>query len=93
MSQQYYFVNKATFDLNNKGDGTPEYILENDIIIYDDAEYEDDVPDAIASSLRLWNKIDSEVIIPYTLPEGLSSLQAVQIDRAIEEFTLKTCIR
>ena len=75
-----------------KGDEYPEYIFENDVIIYD---YDDEVPspDAVASVLRLWDKNGTEVTIPYTTPNGLSPHQENEINKAINEFESKTCIR
>ena len=35
----------------------------------------------------------TEVIIPYTMPEGVTSTQLREINRAIDEFHMKTFIR
>ena len=66
--------------LNGVGDDIgPEYIFEDDIIIYDAPNLEEDsLPDAVASALRLWDMKDMEVIVPYTTPLGLSDHQEEQ---------------
>ena len=57
----------------------PEYIFEDDMIIYDAPDSEEDsLPDAVASALRLWDMKDMEVIVPYTTPLGLSDHQEEQ---------------
>ena len=71
---------------------TPGYLFENDIVVYDD-DYDYSLPDAVGSVSRLWNKNGTEVIIPYTMPEGVTSMQLREINRAIDEFHKKTCIR
>ena len=67
-------------------------MFENDIIVYDD---NDDylTPDAVGDISRLWNKNGTEVIIPYTYPEGVTSHHLKEINKAIGEFHKKTCIR
>ena len=56
---------------NGADDSSPEYIFEDDIIVYDvqDSE-EDSLPDAVASALRLWDMKDMQVIVPYTTPSA-----------------------
>ena len=80
--------------LNNGADNfSPEYIFEDDIIVYDvqDSE-EDSLPDAVESALRLWDMKDMQVIVPYTTPNDLSDHQKEQINMALQEFNTKTCI-
>ena len=65
----------------------------DDIVIYDD---DDDVYsslDAVGYSSRLWDKIGNEVIIPYMISEGASEHHLLEINKAIDEFHKKTCIR
>ena len=72
----------------------PEYFFEEDIIIYDtDNDENGELGDAITSPIRLWVKNGTEVPIPYTVPDGLDDHQKEQIDRAITEFNMKTCIK
>ena len=69
-------------------------IVDGDIILYDDEEYADELySDAVELPSRLWPKVDDEVKIPYTLPNDVPEYDMTQIDRAIHEFHLKTCIR
>ena len=64
------------------------------MIIYDsEDEEEDSLNEAIITPIRLWEKIGTKVIIPYTVPQGLSDHQQTQIRRAMTEFHQKTCIR
>ena len=68
--------------------------MDGDIILYDDEEYIDELNyDAVGLPSRLWPKVDDEVKIPYTLPNDVPQFDKTQIDRAIDEFKLKTCIR
>ena len=73
----------------------PEYIFEDDIIVYDDNDEEEDQQsgDAISSPIRLWIKNGTEVLIPYSVPSGLSDHQKRQINTALAEFNMKTCIK
>ena len=73
-------------------DESPGYIFENDIIVYDD-DNDYSTPDAVSDISRLWKKNGTEVIIPYTYPEGVTSHHLKEIDKAIGEFHKKTCIR
>ena len=73
-------------------DGSPGYIFENDIVVYDDI-HDDSVPDAVGDVSRLWKKNGTEVIVPFTYPEGVTAHQLKEINRAIDEFHKKTCIR
>ena len=69
-------------------------MVEGDIVLYDEEEYQDEYySDAVEKTSRLWPKINGEVIIPYTLPNGVPEDDKAQIKRAIVEFHLKTCIR
>ena len=83
-----------TSPLNDIGANiSPEYIFEDDIIVYDTPDSEEDsLPDAVASALRLWDMKDMEVTVPYTVPDGLSDHQQEMINMALEEFKTKTCI-
>ena len=66
--------------------------MEGDIILYED--YQDEYYyDAVEKTSRLWQKTGDVVKIPYELPVDISDIHIVQIDRAIKEFHLKTCIR
>ena len=65
--------------------------MDGDIVLYDEEEYQ--YSDAVGLPSRLWPKINDEVIIPYTLPNDVPEYDLAQINRAIEEFHLKTCIR
>ena len=80
--------------LNGENDEVaPEYIFEDDMIVYDVEDSDGDyLPDVIASALRLWEMKDMKVLIPYTIPNGLSKHQADHINMALEEFKTKTCI-
>ena len=81
------------FDLFvNLDDDSPGYIFENDIVVYDDI-HDNSIPDAVGDISRLWEKNGSEVIIPFTYPEGVTSHQLQEIEKAIDEFHKKTCIR
>ena len=84
----------STNPLNGVSDNiSPEYIFEDDIIVYDSQDSEEDsLPDAIASALRLWDMKDMQVVVPFTTPDGLSDHQQEQINMALEEFRAKTCI-
>ena len=59
------------------------------LLEYPNYEYDD----AVGLSSRLWDKVDNHVIIPYTIPQEASEFDRTQIDRAIDEFHQKTCIR
>ena len=64
------------------------------MLLYDESEYADELyGDAVGLPSRLWPKVNDVVIIPYSLPNDVSESDLVQINRAIEEFSLKTCIR
>ena len=76
------------------GGSNPEYFFEEDIIVYDTGVEDDgEQGDAITSLIRLWTKNGTIVPIPYTVPDGLDYHQKSQIDRAIAEFNMKTCIK
>ena len=65
-----------------------------DMILYKDTEYPDhEYDDAVGLASRLWDKVDNQVIIPYIVPQETSEFDRTQIDRAIDEFHQKTCIR
>ena len=64
----------------------------DDIVTYDD-EDEYSSLDAVRHSSRLWGKIGNEVIIPYMIPEGANEHHLQEINKAIDEFHNKTCIR
>ena len=57
--------------------------------MYPDYEFDD----AVGLESRLWDKVDNQVIIPYIVPQETSEFDRTQIDRAIDEFHQKTCIR
>ena len=78
--------------LANIDEDSPGYIFENDIVVYDDG-HDYSSPDAVGSVSRLWKKNGTEVIIPFTYPEGLTSHHLNEIEKAIDEFHKKTCIR
>ena len=87
------FILMIYFDLfMNLDDDSPGYIFENDIVVYDDI-HDNSIPDAVGDISRLWEKNSSEVIIPFTYPEGVTSHQLQEIEKAIDEFHKKTCIR
>ena len=71
---------------------SPGYVFENDIVVYDD-DHDYSSPDAVGSASKLWKKNGTEVIIPYTMPEGVTSTQLLEINKAIDEFDRKTCVR
>ena len=69
-------------------------IVDGDILLYDLGEYPDELyNDAVGLPSRLWTKVDDVVKIPYTLPNDVPEFDLEQINLAIEEFHLKTCIR
>lgn len=68
-------------------------VVEGDMMLYDTYDNEMELGDAISSPIRLWIKNGTDVIIPYTVPNGLSDHEKAQIERAISEFNMKTCIR
>ena len=78
--------------LVNLDDDSPGYIFENDIVVYDDI-HDDSVPDAVGDVSRLWQKNGTEVIVPFTYPERVTAQQLKEINRAMDEFHKKTCIR
>ena len=67
--------------------------MDGDILLYDLGEYPDELYDAVGLPSRLWTKADDVVKIPYTLPNDVPEFDLEQINLAIEEFHLKTCIR
>ena len=70
-----------------------EYIFEDDIIVYDDDDDEHSAPHAVESISRLWEKNGTQVVIPYSFPDGMTSDQFREINKAFQEFHKKTCIR
>ena len=86
----YAIIFMITKDAEN-----PEYVVDGDMLVYGDYEGDQDelLGEAISNPIRLWPKTGSVVIIPYTVPEGLSSHQQTQIDKAIDEYNSKTCLR
>ena len=82
--------NPLNIESDNEGE---EFIFENDMIVYDTAgNDENSLPDVIENVIRLWKRNGTEVIIPYTFPEDLTSHQQEQIQKAFREFHTKTCI-
>ena len=71
---------------------SPGYIFENDIVVYDDG-HDYSSPDAVGSISRLWKKNGSDVIVPFAYPDGVTSDHIEEINKAIDEFHKKTCIR
>ena len=72
----------------------PNYDVDVDIILYDDTYYSGEMfEDAVGSASRLWDKIGDKVVIPYTIPVETSEYDRSQINRAIDEFHRKTCIK
>ena len=72
----------------------PNYDVDVDIILYDDTYYSGEMfEDAVGSGSRLWDKIGDKVIIPFTIPVETSEYDRSQINRAIDEFHQKTCIK
>ena len=63
------------------------------MVVYDTEDDDEEQGDAISSPIRLWIKNGTDVTVPYTIPDGLSEHQMSQIERAISEFSMKTCIR
>ena len=87
------FITCTIFDrLLFLDDESPGYVFENDIIVYDD-DHDFSVPDAVGDISRLWKKNGTEVIIPFTYPEGVTSHHLKEIEKAMDEFHRKTCIR
>ena len=76
----------------NLDDDSSGYIFENDIVVYYDI-HDHSVPDAVGEISRLWKKNGTEVIIPFAYPEGMTSNQLKEIEKAFDEFNKKTCIR
>ena len=64
----------------------------DDIVTYDD-EDEYSSLDAVRYTSRLWGKKGNEVIITYMIPEGANEHHLQEINKAIDEFHKKTCIR
>ena len=73
---------------------TKDYEFEGDIILYDEEDFSYQIlGDAVGSQSRLWKKEENEVQIPYTVPLDTPVFHRRQIQRAIDEFSLKTCIK
>ena len=69
-------------------------MFESDIIVYDtDDDDEDSLSEAVSSPIRLWEKNGTVVNIPFTTPAELTDHQKTQIDKAIDEYASKSCIR
>ena len=88
----YWFSVSHDNEIVITDDDSPGYVFENDIVVYDD-DHDYSSPDAVGSVSRLWAKNGTEVIIPYTMPEGVTSTQLHEIHKAMDEFHKKTCIR
>ena len=90
----YWFSVICDTEIFITDEDSPGYVFENDIVVYDD-DHDFSSPDAVGSVpvSRLWAKNGTEVIIPYTMPEGVTSTQLHEIHKAMDEFHKKTCIR
>ena len=64
----------------------------DDIVIYDDDDIYSSL-DAVGHTSRLWDKKGNEVIIPYMIPDDASEHHVQEINKAIDEFHKKTCIK
>merc|ERR1712038_1159565 len=65
------------------------YVVEDDILIYDNQD------DSVLSKKEsnLWAKHEGYVKIPYEIEREANTGEISEIERAIQEYTNKTCIR
>ena len=65
------------------------YVVEDDILIYDNQD------DSVLSKKEsnLWAKHEGYVKIPYEIEKEANTGEISEIEKAIQEYTNKTCIR
>ena len=94
---------KIFLNYNNNGlifDNTEYLLLEGDMIVYDETESDDfddnEYHDAINDTDSLWtlNSTTGTVEIPYMIDSNINDdFRREKIEKAVDEFHYKTCIR
>ena len=71
------------------------FLLEEDMIVYDNKDADEFANDAIDNTEALWplDSASGTVRIPYMIDNSIALEMQLEIDRAISEFHQKTCIR
>ena len=90
------FFNKFINTLSSTLDIFLDYsLLEGDIVMYNDVEYQSDelVGEAISQEAYKWPMIDGLVQIPYETTLRITDEKMENITKAMEEYSRKTCVR
>ena len=84
------FISVATGDELTLNADNSTLLFEGDL----EFENDDELSDFVTSTTLKWNtKVEPFLLIPYTIPAGLSVQNKAQIAKTVREFRIKTCVK